>query len=141
MDSNVRSTTPLSVGVAGRAGWTEIPSERQAVTNLSEMKTRPRSTVMVSGTITGRAAACSRRASTLINRACGASEADIRRASDQPGRIGSGTSIRASSSAASTAFVPAAAMAALAFVTATLVIRVRRSDLDALAGSAAPGIG
>ncbi|MFF2200122.1 MFS transporter [Streptomyces sp. NPDC058145] len=41
----------------------------------------------------------------------------------------------------SAAFVPAAAMALLAFLTAWLVIRVRKSDLDALAGTAGPGIG
>ncbi|CAM5741843.1 MFS transporter [Streptomyces hirsutus] len=41
----------------------------------------------------------------------------------------------------STAFIPAAAMAVLALVTAWLVIRVRKSDLDSLAGSAGPGIG
>ncbi|MFE7765888.1 hypothetical protein [Streptomyces sp. NPDC057438] len=71
------------------------------------MKTFPRSTTIVSGAITGLAAACSSRASILIRRACGISEADMRNASAQPGRIGSGTSIRASSKAASTAFVPA----------------------------------
>ncbi|MFG2262146.1 MFS transporter [Streptomyces sp. NPDC048720] len=41
----------------------------------------------------------------------------------------------------SAAFVPAAAMAVLAFLTAWLVIKVRRSDIDALAGTAGPGIG
>ncbi|MER6344672.1 MFS transporter [Streptomyces sp. NPDC001595] len=41
----------------------------------------------------------------------------------------------------STAFVPAAAMAALALVTAWLVIRVRKSDLEALAGTAGPVVG
>jgi Na+/melibiose symporter-like transporter len=41
----------------------------------------------------------------------------------------------------SVAFIPAAAMAALAFLTAWLVIRVRKSDLDSLAGLAGPGIG
>ncbi|MGY0070139.1 MFS transporter [Streptomyces sp. QTS137] len=41
----------------------------------------------------------------------------------------------------STAFIPAAAMAVLALVTAWLVIRVRKSDLEALAGSAGPGVG
>jgi EmrB/QacA subfamily drug resistance transporter len=41
----------------------------------------------------------------------------------------------------STAFIPAAAMAVLALVTAWLVIRVRKSDLEALAGTAGPGIG
>ncbi|MGV9629064.1 MFS transporter, partial [Streptomyces sp. NPDC003487] len=38
----------------------------------------------------------------------------------------------------SAAFVPAAAMAVLALVTAWTVIRVRKSDLDALAGTAGP---
>ncbi|MER6431493.1 MFS transporter [Streptomyces sp900105245] len=41
----------------------------------------------------------------------------------------------------STAFVPAAAMAVLAFLMAWLVIKVRKSDLDSLAGVAGPGIG
>ncbi|MGW0293717.1 MFS transporter [Streptomyces tuirus] len=41
----------------------------------------------------------------------------------------------------STAFIPAAAMAVLALATAWLVIRVRRSDLEALSGSAGPGLG
>ncbi|MGW9024581.1 MFS transporter [Streptomyces sp. NPDC055722] len=38
----------------------------------------------------------------------------------------------------STAFIPAAAMAVLALITATVVIRVRKSDLEALAGTAGP---
>jgi hypothetical protein len=41
----------------------------------------------------------------------------------------------------STAFVPAAAMALLALITAALVIRVRKSDLDALAGTAGAAAG
>ncbi|MFI1421417.1 MFS transporter [Streptomyces sp. NPDC020731] len=41
----------------------------------------------------------------------------------------------------STAFVPAAAMAVLALATAWFVIRVRKSDLEALSGSAGPGVG
>ncbi|MGW2964191.1 MFS transporter [Streptomyces sp. NPDC001220] len=41
----------------------------------------------------------------------------------------------------STAFVPAAAMAALGLLTAWLVIKVRKSDLEALAGTAGPGLG
>ncbi|MFF4707677.1 MFS transporter [Streptomyces sp. NPDC001288] len=41
----------------------------------------------------------------------------------------------------STAFVPAAAMAGLGLVTAWLVIKVRKSDLEALAGTAGPGLG
>ena len=39
----------------------------------------------------------------------------------------------------STAFIPAVAMAVLALVIAALVIRVRKSDLDALAGTAGAG--
>ncbi|MGW3357634.1 MFS transporter [Streptomyces bungoensis] len=41
----------------------------------------------------------------------------------------------------SAAFVPAAAMAGLALLTAWVVIKVRKSDLEALAGTAGPGIG
>ncbi|MET8453223.1 MFS transporter [Streptomyces sp. NPDC005209] len=41
----------------------------------------------------------------------------------------------------STAFIPAAAMAVLALTTAWLVIKVRKSDLEALAGSVGAGIG
>ncbi|MEU1594045.1 MFS transporter [Streptomyces sp. NPDC005708] len=41
----------------------------------------------------------------------------------------------------STAFIPAAAMAVLALITATVVIRVRKSDLEALAGAAGPAGG
>jgi EmrB/QacA subfamily drug resistance transporter len=40
-----------------------------------------------------------------------------------------------------TAFIPAIAMAVLALATAALVIRVRKSDLDALAGTAGPAGG
>ncbi|MBW8801686.1 MAG: MFS transporter [Streptomyces sp.] len=41
----------------------------------------------------------------------------------------------------STAFVPAAVMAGLGLLTAWLVIKVRKSDLEALAGTAGPGMG
>ncbi|UXY30376.1 MFS transporter [Streptomyces sp. HUAS TT20] len=41
----------------------------------------------------------------------------------------------------STAFIPAASMAVLALATAWLVIKVRKSDLDALAGTAGPAVG
>lgn len=41
----------------------------------------------------------------------------------------------------SSAFIPAAAMAVLALLTAALVIRVRKSDLEALAGTAGPAGG
>jgi hypothetical protein len=40
-----------------------------------------------------------------------------------------------------TAFIPAIAMAVLALATAAVVIRVRKSDLDALAGTAGPAGG
>ncbi|OIK04342.1 MFS transporter [Streptomyces monashensis] len=41
----------------------------------------------------------------------------------------------------SLAFVPAAAIAGLAFLTAWLVLRVRKSDLESLSGTAGPGMG
>ncbi|WP_217237372.1 MFS transporter [Streptomyces sp. AC555_RSS877] len=41
----------------------------------------------------------------------------------------------------STGFIAATAMAVVALVTAWLVIKVRKSDLDSLAGTAGPGIG
>src|SRR5437868_2418979 len=41
----------------------------------------------------------------------------------------------------SAAFVPAVAMAVLALIAAAVVIRVRKSDLEALAGTAGPAIG
>ncbi|MET7600174.1 MFS transporter [Streptomyces sp. NPDC005481] len=41
----------------------------------------------------------------------------------------------------SAAFIPAAAMAVLALIVATVVIKVRKSDLDALAGTAGPAAG
>ncbi|MGW5652852.1 MFS transporter [Streptomyces humi] len=41
----------------------------------------------------------------------------------------------------STAFVPAAVMAGIGLLTAWLVIKVRKSDLEALAGTAGPGLG
>ncbi|MBX7553669.1 MFS transporter [Streptomyces sp. NPDC004232] len=41
----------------------------------------------------------------------------------------------------SLAFVPAAAIAGLAFLTAWLVLKVRKSDLESLSGTAGPGMG
>ncbi|MEU3391284.1 hypothetical protein [Streptomyces albidoflavus] len=67
----------------------------------------PWSITMVSGTMTGLAAACSSRVSTAISRSCGTIESAMASVWLQPGRIGSGTSILASSTAASTPFVPA----------------------------------
>jgi hypothetical protein len=109
------------VGVRGRAFWIEMPSRSQARMNVSEMNTFPPSITTPSGTITGFAAAASIRASMSINRPCGSNDADILSDSDQPGRIGSGTSILASSNAASTAFVPAGRS------TAAQIVRVATS--------------
>jgi hypothetical protein len=84
----------------------------------------------VSGTITGRAAASSIRVSMSTRRACGSRDADIRNAADQPGRIGSGTSIRANSSAASTALVPTGRSTAAQIVrvaTSTAMVRSART--------------
>jgi hypothetical protein len=122
--------TALSVGVRIRAGCTETPSRSHARVNVSEMNTFPPSITMVSGTITGRAAASSIRASMSTSRACGSTDADIRNELDQPGRIGSGTSIRASSSAASTAFVPTGRSTAAQIVrvaTSTAIVRSARA--------------
>jgi hypothetical protein len=83
-----------------------MPSRSHARVNVSETNTFPPSITIVSGTITGRAATVCIRASMSSSRACGSRDADIRSAAAQPGRIGSGVSARASSSAASTALVP-----------------------------------
>ncbi len=56
----------------------------------------------ITGAITGRAAACSSRWSKASIRRWGSTDRDIASASAQPGRIGSGVRVRASSSAAST---------------------------------------
>jgi hypothetical protein len=50
---------------------------------------------MVPAMMTGRAAACSRRASMSSSRWQGNAERDIASASAQPGRIGSGVTVRA----------------------------------------------
>jgi hypothetical protein len=130
--SNVASTMPLSVGVPGRQFCTETPSRAQARVNVSDTNTFPPSMTMVSGTITGLAAANAIRASTSTSRACGNRDADIRNAADQPGRIGSGTSIRASSNAASTAFVPTGRSTAAQIVlvaTSTAIVKSARTGI------------
>ena len=98
--------------------------------NVSDTNTFPLSMTMVSGTITGFAAAISIRASASSSRACGSREADMRSAPAQPGRIGSGTSIRASSSAASTALVPTGRSTAAQIVlvaTSTAIVQSARA--------------
>ncbi len=100
--------------------------------NVSDTNTFPPSMTMVSGTITGLAAASSIRASTPSSRACGSRDADIRNAVAQPGRIGSGTNIRASSSAASTAFVPTGRNTAAQIVlvaTSTAIVKSARTGI------------
>ncbi len=67
---------------------------------------------MVSGTITGRAAASASRRSMSVSRRCGSTDRDMRSASAQPGRIGSGVIARASSSAASAALADVRSTAA-----------------------------
>ena len=107
-----------------------MPSRAHARVKVSEMNTLPPSITIVSGTITGRAAAASIRSSIAASLACGSTDADIASASAQPGRIGSGTSIRASSSAASTAFVPTGRSTAAPIVrvaTSTAIVRSART--------------
>ena len=82
-----------------------MPSQAQDARKLREMNTFPWSTTIVSGTITGRAAAASSRASMSLSRRCGSAEADMASAFAQPGRIGSGVTVRASSTLASTDLV------------------------------------
>jgi hypothetical protein len=132
MEPNVVSTMPLSGPVPGRAGWIEMPRLLQARVNVSETNTLPWSMTMVSGTMTGLAAASCIRVSRSTSRACGNRDADMRSAAAQPGRIGSGTSIRASSNAASTAFVPTGRNTAAQIVrvaTSTPIVRSARTSI------------
>jgi hypothetical protein len=91
------------------------------------MNTLPPSMTIVSGTTTGLAAASSIRRSMSTSRPCGSREADIRSASAHPGRIGSGTNIRANSSAASTALVPTGRRTAAQTVRVATSIAIVRS--------------
>jgi hypothetical protein len=74
--------------------------------------------------MTGLAAAFANRSSMLISRSWGMTECAWCRDSAQPGRIGSGTSIRASTAAASTAFVVGAMMPAAMVLVATSIVAV-----------------
>ena len=89
------------------------------------MNTLPWSTTITWGMMTGRAAACSRRWSMLSIRRNGRADADIRMACGQPGRIGSGVTVRASSTLASTDFVVGRSTAAVTVLVATSMIPVR----------------
>lgn len=123
-EPRVFSIVPLSVGVALWAGCRLMPKYRQDARKLFEMNTLPWSQTIVSGTITGRAAACSRRSSKLSSRRCGSTERDISRASDQPGRITSGVTLRASSAEASADFVVGRSTAAVIDLVAMSTIAV-----------------
>jgi hypothetical protein len=87
--------------------------------------TFPWSTTMVSGMMTGRAAACSSRASMSSSRCQGSADRDIASASAQPGRIGSGVTVRASSTLASTDLVAGRSTAAVTVLVATSIMPVR----------------
>ena len=78
---------------------------------------------MVSGMMTGLAAAKVSRWSMAVSRSWGSTDRAIDSAGSQPGRIGSGTSMRASSTAASTALVPSGRS------TAAPIVRVATSSV------------
>ena len=92
---------------------------------MRETNTFPWSTTMVSGTMTGRAAACSRRASMSSSRRNGNAERDNAKAWAQPGRIGSGVTVRASNTLASTDLVVGRSTAAVRLLVATSITPVR----------------
>ncbi len=79
-----------------------MPRCRHADRNAAETNTLPWSMTMVSGTITGLAAACSSRSSIASSRSYGSTEWAIFNASGHPGRKGSGVRERASRTLAST---------------------------------------
>ena len=74
--------------------------------------------------MTGLAAALANRSSMFSSRSCGITECAWCSDSDQPGRIGSGTSIRANTAAASTALVVGAMMPARMLLVATSMAMV-----------------
>ena len=102
-----------------------MPRKLQEARKLRERNTFPRSTTMVSGMMTGRAAACSIRASISSSLRQGSAERDIASASAQPGRIGSGVTVRASSTLASTDLVVGRSTAAVTVLVATSIMPVR----------------
>ncbi len=137
----------LSVGVSWWAGSTEMPSVPAARRKTSDRNTFPWSITTVSGTITGFAAASSARWSMLASRRNGIRDADRRRASSQPGRIGSGTIILASSTAASTALAPTGRRTAAARVRVPMSIAATSSgrpgtpsSMTAITSSRVPSI-
>ena len=67
-EENIFSMCGLSEPVARCAGWMLIPRCRQESRKLADTNTAPWSMTIVSGTITGRAAACSSRSSMPSSR-------------------------------------------------------------------------
>ncbi len=115
-----------------------MPSRSQARTKVSETNTLPWSMTTWSGTITGRAAASRMRASIATSRSYGSRDIDIRSADGQPGRIGSGTSILASTSDASTALVPTGRSTAaqmLRVATSTAMVKSARTGTPSSAST------
>ena len=102
-----------------------MPRNAQEALKDSETNTLPWSTTIAWGMMTGRAAACSRRSSMLSIRRNGRADADIFMASGQPGRTGSGVTVRASSTLASTDLVVGRSTAAVTVLVATSMIPVR----------------
>jgi hypothetical protein len=88
------------------------------------MNTWPWSQTMHSGTMTGLAAAWARRSSSDSRCWCGSTERVMARACDQPGRIGSGMTVRASSRLASTDLVVGRSTTAVTVRVATSIIPV-----------------
>ena len=72
--------------MGGLDGNAQVPAGAR---NAAETNTLPWSITIVSGTITGLAAACSSRASMSSSRSYGSTECAILSASGQPGRTGS----------------------------------------------------
>jgi len=87
--------------------------------NDTDTNTLPWSTTIVDGIMTGRAAACSRRSSMPSSRRNGSADSAIAMACGQPGRIGSGVTVRASSTLASGALVVGRSTAAVTVRVAT----------------------
>jgi hypothetical protein len=114
----------FSAGEPGWVGCRLMPNAAQEARKLREMNTLPWSHTIVSGTITGLAAACSSRSSILDSRANGSTDRDIASACVHPGRIGSGVSVRASNTLASTDFVVGRSTAAVTVRVATSIIPV-----------------
>jgi hypothetical protein len=101
-----------------------MPIARHALRNVSDRYTPPWSHTIVPGTTTGRAAASASRSSISARRRWGSTDRDMRSASAQPGRIGSGVRHRARSKAASAPFADGRSTAAGIVLVAQSIIQV-----------------